>query len=44
MTDVGCGAAQASSCVAESGPTAANMPVLQANAYDIMPPLLIPVA
>ena len=44
MTEVGCGAAQPSSWVAESGPMAANVPVLQANAYDIMPPLLMPVA
>lgn len=30
--------------VAESGPMAANVPVLQASAYDIIPPLLMPVA
>src|SRR6202035_314612 len=32
ITDVGCGAAQASSWVAESGPMAAKMPLLQASA------------
>src|ERR1700754_3843421 len=43
-TDVGWGAGHGSSWVAESGPIAANNPVLQARAYDIMPPLLMPVA
>ena len=45
MTDVGCGAVQASSsCMAESGPIAAKIEVLQASAYAIMPPLLMQVA
>ena len=42
--DVGCGDGHGSSCVAESGPIAAKVPVLQASVYVMMPPLLMPVA
>jgi hypothetical protein len=37
-------AAHLSSWVVESGPIAANVPVLHASAYASMPPLLMPVA
>ena len=44
MTDAGCGDRQGSNCVPETGPIAAKMLVSHASVYDIMPPLLMPVA
>src|ERR1700727_2942498 len=44
MTDNGCGERHGSSCVPDTGPIAANSVVLQARVYDIMAPLLMPVA
>src|ERR1700722_13410484 len=44
MTDNGSGDRHGSSCVPDTGPIAANSVVLQARVYDMMPPLLMPVA